>query len=127
MALLLQVTAAVEDLGYLTDKQKSSGDLRYYVYVSVIDSSGKPVTGLAKQNFKLVMFDGIETIKLDSEWEMKHMVSGNVQVEQGFYGLTIERPLKNETVLPEARLFGLSVTHGADAGQTIFKVSYQRQ
>jgi len=123
---LLQVIAAVEDLGYLTDQQKISGDLKYYVYVSVIDSRGKPVTGLNKHNFTLVMVDGIGTIKLESECEMKNRVSGNIQVEEGFYGLRIDRPLGMfEAVLPEARLSGLAVTHGADSGQTIFKVSYQ--
>jgi hypothetical protein len=125
---LLNVSAAAEDLGYLSDKQKNSGDLKYYVYVSVIDSNGKPVTGLAKHNFGLVMFDGIETIKLDSEWEITNSPSGKVSVDEGFYGLQIERPLqKNEAILPSARLFGLTVHHGADAGQTIFKVSYQHQ
>jgi hypothetical protein len=122
------VTAAAEDLGYLTNQQKSSGDLKFYVYVSVIDSDGKPVSDLVKHNFGLVMFDGIETVRLDSEWEVKDAVKGQVVVERGFYGLQIDRPLwKNESVLPEARLFGLTVHRGADRGQTIFKLSYQKQ
>lgn len=125
---LLTITAAAEDLGYLTNEQKQSGDLKFYVYVSVIDSDGKPVSDLARHNIDLVMFDGVETVKLDSEWEVKNAVGGQVVVEHGFYGLRIERPLsKNESVLPEARLFGLIVHRGADRGQTIFKLSYLKQ
>ena len=133
MALLF-VTAAAEDLGYLTEKEKTSGDLKFYVYVSVIDADGKPVDDLAKHNFGLVMFDGIETVKLDSEWEVKKYVDGQIAVEHGFYGLLINRPLsKDEYVLPESRLFGLTVHRGGghgqtvDRGQTIFRVSYLKQ
>jgi hypothetical protein len=127
MALLF-VTAATEDLGYLTGQQKSSGDLKFYVYVSVIDSDGKPVSDLVKHNFGLVMFDGIETVRLDSEWEVNSAVNGRVVVEHGFYGLEIDRALsRNEAVLPEARLFGLTVHRGEDRGQTIFKLSYRKQ
>jgi hypothetical protein len=124
---LLHLSAAVEDLGYLTDQQKNSGDLKYYVYVSVIDSSGKPVSGLTKQNFGLVMFDGIETVTLNEEFDIKHFAGQQLKAVPGFYGLQINRNLKNEAVLPESRLFGLTVTNDGDAGQTIFRVSYLKQ
>ncbi|HVP54838.1 MAG TPA: hypothetical protein VMU45_07575 [Candidatus Eisenbacteria bacterium] len=124
---LLHITALAEDLGYLTDQQKNSGDLKYSAYLSVIDADGKPVTRLGKSDFGPVMFDGVETIRLDSEWEVKQAVGGKISVAEGFYGLRIDRPLKNQEVLPSARLFGLTVRRGADAGQTIFKVTYQHQ
>lgn len=93
------------------------------MYVSVIDSDGKPVSDLVKHNFGMVMFDGIETVRLHSEWEVKSAASGQVVIEHGFYGPEIDRPLwKNEAVLPEARLFGLIIHRGADRGQTLFKL-----
>lgn len=124
---LLHVTAVVEDLGYLTNEQKNTGDLKFYVYVSVIDNNGQPITGLTKQSFGLVMFDGIETVNLNQEWEIQHFSGQHPAPVAGFYGLTLDRNLKHESVLPEARLFGLTVKNGGDAGQTIFKVSYLKQ
>jgi hypothetical protein len=127
MMALLHVNASVEDLGYLTEQQKSSGDLKFYVYLSVIDSNGQPVTGLSKQDIRLIMFDGIETITLDQEFEIQTVTSHGPAAVPGFYGLKIDRKLKNETVLPEARLFGVTVKNGGNFGQTIFKVSYLKQ
>ena len=124
---LLNVTAGAEDLGYLSDKEKNTGDLKFYVYVSVIDNNGQPLTGLTKKNFGLVMFDGLSTITLKDEWEMKHFDGEHLNTIAGFYGLTLDRKLKNEYELPEARLFGLTVKHGSDFGQTIFKLSYLKQ
>ncbi len=124
---LLHVTAAVEDLGYLTNDEKNTGDLKFYVYVSVVDNGGQAVTGLSKQNFGLVMFDGIETVTLKDEWEIQHFAGQHLSPAAGFYGLTIDRNLSHESVLPEARLFGLTVKNGEDGGQTIFKVSYRKQ
>ncbi len=124
---LLHVTAAVEDLGYLTNQQKNTGNLKFYVYISVIDNNGQAISGLSKHNFGLVMFDGIETVTLSQEWEIQHFTGQHLAAEAGFYGLTIDRDLRHESVLPEARLFGLTVKSGAGFGQTIFKVSYRKQ
>ena len=124
---LLHVSAAVEDLGYLTAQQKNTGNLKFFVYVSVIDNNGQAIAGLAKHNFGLVMFDGIETLTLSQEWEIQHFTGQHLTADAGFYGLTIDRDLRHEAVLPEARIFGLTVKSGVDFGQTIFKVTYRKQ
>lgn len=109
MARLIVVAASEDTIAAPGNRNNN------YITISVTDSNGVPVTGLATANFKV---DAMIVGPGGALVNITRVAGGRLP---GFYHLNVV-PIKTETWKRGVYIFAVSVEKGADKGQTLTKV-----